>query len=230
MRWQRFSSRLAVAALLSTAIGASTLVTTASAQGSLSVTCVPSSATQCVVTISLVSNMDVDVIVSLPANNGFSLNDFEGTPDSAPSYTSLNNGYWTGTGTLWTCCLLQTGGAEPAGAVSTLTFALTPLTSSPTTTVPAKQPKKPAPLNLSFVVGSYTLSASDKTQLQALARKLTSGAKVTITGYAHSNPRLARNRALSTVDFLYARVKVSWRVVSVTTRSLNRVTVTTTAL
>jgi hypothetical protein len=230
MKWQRFSSRLAVAALLSSGIGASTFVGTAAAQGSLNVTCVPSSATQCVVTISLVSNMDVDVIVSLPANNGFSLNDFDGTPDSAPSYTSLNNGYWTGKGTLWTCCLLQTGSSEPAGAQSTLTFALTTLTSSPTTTVPAKQPKKPAVVNLSFLAGSYALSASDKTQLQALARKLTSAAKVTITGYALSNPRLARNRALSTVDFLYARVKVSWRIVSVTTRSLNRATVTTTAL
>src|ERR1700679_449264 len=99
MKWQRFSSRLAVAALLSSGIGASTFVGTAAAQGSLSVTCVPSSATQCVVTIDLVSNMDVDVVVTLPANNGFSLNLFTGTPDSAPSYTSLNNGYWNGTGT-----------------------------------------------------------------------------------------------------------------------------------
>jgi hypothetical protein len=230
MSWQGTSSRLAVTALLSTAIFASAFVATASAQGSLNVTCVASSATQCVVTIPLVSNMDVEVVVTLPANNGFSLNLFGGTPDSAPSYTSLNNGYWSGTGTSWTCCELQTGVTEPAGAVSTLTFALTPLTSSTTTTVPAKQPKKPAVLNLSFTAGSFALSASDKSQLQALARKLTTGAKVTITGYAHSNPSLARNRALSTADYLYARVKVSWRVVSVSTRSLNRVTVTTTAL
>jgi hypothetical protein len=174
--------------------------------------------------------MDVDVIVTLPANNGFSLNLFTGTPDSAPSYTSLNNGYWNGTGTLWTCCLLQTGGSEPAGAVSTLTFALTPLTSGPTTTVPGKQPKKPAPLNLSFAARSFALSASDKTQLRALATKLKAGAKVTITGYALSNPSLARNRALSTADYLFARVKVFWKVVSVSTRSLNRATVTTTAL
>jgi hypothetical protein len=196
----------------------------------LSVTCVASSATQCVVTIPLVSNMDVDVIVSLPANNGFSLNVFGGTPGSAPSYTSLNNGYWTGTGTLWTCCLLQTGGSEPANADSTLTFAITPQTSSPTTTVPAKKPKLPAALNLSFAAGSYALSASDKSQLQALSRKLRFGAKVTITGYARSDPSLARNRALSTADYLYARVKVIWKAVSVSTRSLNRATVTTTAL
>jgi hypothetical protein len=232
MRWQGISSRLALTVLLSAAIGLSTFVATASAQGSMSVTCVPSSATQCVVTIPLVSNMDVDVIVTLPANNGFSLNLFTGTPDSAPSYTSLNNGYWNGTGTLWTCCLLQTGASEPAGADSVLTFAITPLTSSPTTTVPKKQPKKPAPLNLSFAAGSSALSASDKSQLQALARKLTSGAKVTITGYARSNPSLARNRAISTTNYLQTRVKVtwSWKVVSISTRSLNRVTVTTTAL
>jgi hypothetical protein len=230
MRWQRFFSRLAAAVLLSTAVGATTYVATASAQGSLNVTCVASSATQCVVNIPLVSNMNVDVIVSLPANNGFSLNLFTGTPDSAPSYTSLNNGYWTGTGTSWTCCLLQTGGAEPAGAVSTLTFALTPLTSSPTTTVPGNKPTKPAPLNLSFAPGSFALSASDKAQLQALAKKLAPGARVTITGYALSNPGLARNRGLSTADFLYAKVKVFWKVVSVSTRALNRATVTTTAL
>jgi hypothetical protein len=174
--------------------------------------------------------MNVDVVVTLPANNGFSLNQFTGTPDSAPSYTSLNNGYWSGTGTPWTCCLLQTGGTEPAGAVSILTFAITPLSSSPTTTVPKKQPKKPAALNLSFAAGSFALSASDKTQLLTLARKLIPGAKVTITGYALSDPSLARNRALSSADYLYARVKVSWRVISVSTRSLNRATVTTNAL
>lgn len=230
MRWQGFSSRLATATLLSTTIGASTFVATASAQGSLGVTCVASSATECVVTISLVPNMDVDVIVTLPANNGFSMNVLSGTPGSAPSYTSLNNGFWTGTGTQWTCCLLQTGGSEPAGAVSTMTFSITPLTSSPTTTVPAKRPRTPAALNLSFAAGSFALSASDKSQLQALARRLRSGSKVTITGYALSDPSLARNRALSTADYLYARVKVAWRVVWVSTRSLNRVTVTTTAL
>ena len=229
MRWRRISSRVAVAALL-TAVGSSTFVATASAQSSLNVTCVPSSATQCVVTIPLVSNMNVDVIVSLPANNGFSLNVFGGTPGSAPSYTSLNNGYWTGKGTSWTCCQLQTGGAEPANADSTLTFALTPLTSSPTTTVPTKHSKLPAALNLNFVAGSYALTPSDKSQLQALARKLETGAKVTITGYALSNPTLARNRALSTADYLYAKVKVLWRVVSVSTRLLNRATVTTNSL
>src|SRR5271155_1552025 len=130
MRWQGISTRVAVAALLSTAIGASTFEASASAQGTLNVTCVASSATACVVTISLVANMDTNVIVTLPANNGFSLNTFTGTPDSAPAYTSLNNGYWSGTGTPWTCCLLQTGGSEPANAVSILTFSLTPLTSS----------------------------------------------------------------------------------------------------
>ncbi len=230
MTWQGISSRLAVAALLSTAIGASTYVATASAQGTLGVTCVASSATQCVVTINLVANMDVNVVVTLPANKGFSLNTFTGTPGSAPSYTSLNNGYWTGTGSPWTCCLLQTGGSEPAGAVSILTFAITPLTSSPTTTVPGKHSKIPTALNLSFAARSFVLSATDKSQLQALARKLTPGAKVTFTGYALSDPSLARSRGLSAADYLYSRVRVFWRVVSVSTRSLNRVTVTTTAL
>ena len=227
MRWQGISSRLAVAALLSTVIGASTFVATASAQGSLSVTCVASSATQCVVTIDLVSNMDDNVIVTLPANNGFSLNTFTGTPDSAPSYTSLNDGFWSGTGTLWTCCLLQTGPSEPAGADSILTFAITPLTSS-TTTAPKKQ-QNLAPLNLNFAAGSPALSASDKTQLQALAKKLTSGAKVTITSYARSNPSLARKRAIATTNYLQSKVKVSWSwtVFSISTRPLNRVTVTT---
>lgn len=230
MGWQGISSRFVVAVLLSTAIGASTFVATASAQGSLDVTCVASSATECVVTIPLVSDMDVDVIVTLPANNGFSMNLLSGTQGSAPSYTSLDNGFWSGTGTPWTCCLLQTGGSEPAGAVSTMTFAITPLTSSPTTTVPARQPRIPAALNLSFATGSFALNSSDKSHLQTLASKLAPGAKVTFTGYALSDPSLARNRALSAADFLYARVKVNWRVISVTTRSLNRVTVTTTAL
>jgi hypothetical protein len=173
--------------------------------------------------------MDVDVVVTLPANNGFSLNTFTGTPGSAPSFTSLNNGYWTGTGTSWTCCLLQTGGSEPANAISVLTFSLTPPGSGTTTTIPTKQ-KIPAALNLSFAAGSFVLSASDKSQLQALARKLRIGAKVTITGYALANPNLARNRALATTDYLYAKVKVDWRVVTVSNRALNRVTVTTTAL
>ena len=230
MRLRGISSRLAVVALLSTVIGASTYVATASAQGTLDVTCVASSATQCVVTIDLVSNMDVDVVVSLPANNGFSLNNFGGTPMSAPSFTSLNNGYWTGTGTPWTCCLLQTGGAEPAGAMAILTFAITPLTSGPTTTAPGKHSKIPAAVNLSFAAGSFALSPSDKAQLQALARKLSPGAKVTFTGYAHADPSLARSRGLSAADFLYSKVTILWRVVSVSTRSLNRVTVTTNSL
>jgi hypothetical protein len=230
MKWQWISSRLAVAALLSAAIGVSMYGETASAQGTLGVTCVASSATQCVVTINLVSNMDVDVVVTLPANNGFSLNTFTGTPMSAPSFTSLNNGYWTGTGTPWTCCLLQTGGSEPAGAVSYLTFAITPLTSSPTTTVPGKHSKIPAALNLSFAPRSFALSATDKAQLQALAKKLSPGAKVTFTGYALSDPSLARSRGLAAAGFLYSKVKVLWRVVSLSNRSLNRVTVTTNAL
>ena len=229
MRWHAILSRLAVAALLSSTLGAAAFVPTASAQGSLGVTCVASSATQCVVTISLVPNMNVNVVVTLPANDGFSLNTFTGTPGSAPSFTSLNNGYWTGTGTSWTCCLLQTGGTEPANAVSVLTFALTPPGSGTTTTNPTKQPKIPAALNLSFAPGSFVLSASDKAQLQALARKLKTGAKVTITGYALANANLARNRALATTDYLYAKVKVDWKVVTVS-RALNRVTVTTTAL
>jgi hypothetical protein len=229
MKWQGISSRLAIA-LLSTAIFTSTFVVSASAQGSLPVTCVASSATQCVVTIPLASNMDVDVVVTLPANKGFSLNLFGGTPSSAPSYTSLNNGYWSGTGTLWTCCLLQTGPSEPSGADSILTFSLTPMTSSPTSTVPTKKPKLPPTLNLSFAAKSFALSASDKSQLQALAGKLKTGAKVTITGYALSNPSLARNRGLSTADYLFARVKVSWKVIAISNRALNRVTVTTTAL
>jgi hypothetical protein len=228
MKLQGISSRLAVAALLSAAIGATAFVPAASAQGTLNVTCVASSATECVVNIPLTSNMDVDVVVALPTNNGFSLNDFSGTPDSAPTYTSLNNGYWNGTGTSWLCCELQTGPNEPAGAVSTLTFALTPLSSGPTTTVPAK--RKPAPLNLSFAAKSFALSASDKSQLRSLAKKLPAGAKVTITGYALANSNLARNRALATADYLFAKVKVFWKVISVSTRSLNRATVTTTAL
>lgn len=230
MGWQGISSRLAVAALVTIGIGASTFASTASAQSSLTVKCVPSSSTQCVVTIPLVANMNVDVVVTLPANNGFSMNLLSGTPNSAPSYTSLDNGYWSGTGTPWTCCLLQTGGSEPAGAVSTMTFSITPPTAGPTTTVSAKQPRIPRALNLSFAAGNFRLSASDKSQLQALARKLKTGSKVTITGYAFSNPSLARNRALSTADYLYSRVKISWKVVSVSSRSLNRVTVTTTAL
>jgi hypothetical protein len=229
MKWQRISSRLAVAALLSTTIGVSTFVTTASAQGSLGVTCVPSSATVCVVTIPLVSNMDVDVVVTLPANNGFSMNDLNGTPGSAPSFTSLNDGYWSGKGTPWTCCLLQTGDESP-GAVSTMTFSITPLSSGPTTTIPTKRPKLPAALNLSFAAGSWALNAVDKTQLQALARKLKTGARVTFTDYSLTNPSLARNRALETVDYLYAKVKINWRIVTVSTRSLNRVTVTTVTL
>jgi outer membrane protein OmpA-like peptidoglycan-associated protein len=110
-----------------------------------------------------------------------------------------------------------------------MTFAITPLWSGTTTTVPAKQPRIPA-LNLSFTAKSYALSASDKNQLQALAGKLSPGARVTFTGYARSDLSLARDRALSTADFLYARVKIQWRVVSVSTRSLNRVTVTTISL
>jgi hypothetical protein len=55
---------------------------------------------------------------------------------------------------------------------------------------------------------------------------------VTITGYAHSNPNLARSRAVSATNYLRARVNVSWswKVVWISNRALNRVTVTTTAL
>ena len=120
-------------------------------------------------------------------------------------------------------------GSEPAGAVSMLTFALTPLTSGTYHYRPGEaEACRPEPefcgeeLRAQRVGQVSTPSAGyENSQPEA---------KVTITGYALSNPSLARNRALSTADYLYARVKVIWRVVSVSTRSLNRVTVTTTAL
>lgn len=198
----------------------------AHAQGSQSVSCVLTNPTTCVAKIPLVANMDVDITFSFPPNNGWSANIFNGVGPA--DWTSLNGGYWTGTGSSLTANL-QTPSSEPANAEADVTFGITPLTAVTTTTVVTKK-KLPAPVAITFAATSRTLSPTDKALLNTLAKKLRLNSRVTYTGYAKANPGLARNRALVVANYLYARVQVFTTVVTVTATSLNEVRVVTTAL
>ena len=211
------TSRLAAAAVLAWSLGVAA-ATSADAQGSLTVACVPSSPTVCVATVPLTSNMDVNLTLTFPPNDGFNVGNDNGT---GPYGIMPPGGYSSGIGSSWTA-VLTTDTNEPAGAVAVFTVTITPLSSS--TTIPSK--KLPAPINVAFAPNGWGLSAGAKAQLAALAKKVKVDAHVTFTGYAKSDYLVARNRARSAADYFYSRVNVYWTIVTNTTKALNRVTVT----
>lgn len=69
-----------------------------------------------------------------------------------------------------------------------------------------------------------------KSEIEALAKKLKSGASVTITGYSHGNPALAKRRAEIVERLLESLVHVHVTVKIVTSKPINRVGIVTTKL
>jgi uncharacterized protein YjbI with pentapeptide repeats len=87
---------------------------------------------------------------------------------------------------------------------------------------------KPATVSVTFTSKSSVLSAAAKRVLLALSKKLVSGASVTVTGYAKGNVVLARSRATATSKYLSSKIKIHATLKTVTSASLNKVTVITT--
>jgi uncharacterized protein YjbI with pentapeptide repeats len=87
---------------------------------------------------------------------------------------------------------------------------------------------KPATVSVTFTSKSSVLSAAAKRVLLALSKKLVSGASVTVTGYAKGNVVLARSRAMTASRYLAGKIKVHATLKTVTSVSVNRVTVITT--
>ena len=72
-----------------------------------------------------------------------------------------------------------------------------------------------------------SLSSMAKNVLDALAKKLESGATLTITGNARGNASLAGRRAMVVATYLESKVHVHVTLKSVTTSTVNKVRVTT---
>jgi hypothetical protein len=86
----------------------------------------------------------------------------------------------------------------------------------------------PSPFQVLFAGNSTALSAAAKKALVAYALKLSSGADVTLTGYAKGNAFLAKSRATTVALFLEAAVSnLRFQLHEITTSSANSVFVVT---
>ena len=90
----------------------------------------------------------------------------------------------------------------------------------------AGPPVLPSPVSVTFTAGSSALSASARSALTSLSKRLQSGASLAIVGYARSDA-LALSRARTVELFIGHLVSVHVTLKAVTTASVNRVTVTT---
>jgi hypothetical protein len=97
------------------------------------------------------------------------------------------------------------------------------------------EPKVPTALptvvTVTFAAKSSALSTKAKEALDALGKKLASGASVTVTGYAKGNNVLAKSRAAAVTNYLSSLIKVHVTlksVVTVVNVALNKATVATT--
>jgi hypothetical protein len=93
---------------------------------------------------------------------------------------------------------------------------------------PFQKTALPAVVTVLFAAKSSALSARAKVALQALTKKLRSGASLTVTGYAKGNTVLAKRRATTTANYLSSRFPVHVALKSVTNSAVNKATVTTT--
>jgi outer membrane protein OmpA-like peptidoglycan-associated protein len=74
-----------------------------------------------------------------------------------------------------------------------------------------------------FNASSKSLNAAAKTLLNAFAKKIVSSNSVVVTGYAHGNLALARQRASVVAHYLVGRVQVHVNLKTVTVTSLHEV-------
>jgi hypothetical protein len=96
-----------------------------------------------------------------------------------------------------------------------------------TATTPAPT-KLPGTIAIGFRLKESAISASERSALLALSKKLTAGETITVTGYAKGDKALAKRRAQEVGAFLSARAKVHFVIKAVTITAVNKVTVTTT--
>ncbi len=125
----------------------------------------------------------------------------------------------------------STGTADvllPASATTTTTTTTTlPPTTTTTTATGTTPPVRPASVDLGFAAGSAALSPAERNELGAIARKLVSGSRVTLTSFADGNTALARRRAEAVAAFLEAHAHVTVTI-HWSSGSGNKVTVVTT--
>ncbi len=115
-----------------------------------------------------------------------------------------------------TCLVTATKGAK----------GVTPLVTSPPTTITFTKPSSRSPALSSvvhFSASSATLNAAAKSVIDAFAKKVKGGVTVVITGYSHSNRKLAKLRATVVATYLTSRVRVVTSIKAVTDTSLHEV-------
>jgi hypothetical protein len=106
---------------------------------------------------------------------------------------------------------------------------LTGVTSDAIDVTVGVQHSRPGALTVSFTGTSSVLSTSSKTSLSALAKKLTPGASVTITGYAPSSTAVANSRAKAVAKYLGGLVSLHTVIKTVKGTTARKVVVSTIA-
>jgi len=99
-----------------------------------------------------------------------------------------------------------------------------------TPTAPSPPTSVPIPRDLTYAGNSDVLTSKSKTLLLVLISKLKSGASLTVTGYAHDDAALAKDRATLVADFLRDHLSLHVSIKMVTTSAIGRVMVVTTKL
>jgi hypothetical protein len=87
---------------------------------------------------------------------------------------------------------------------------------------------KPQAVSVSFVKGKSVLSVNAKHALAALSKRLIAGARLSVTGYAHGNTKLARSRTITVANYTVSKLKLTVSIKTVTTSTSNSATVVTT--
>ena len=106
---------------------------------------------------------------------------------------------------------------------------LTGVTSNAIDVTVGVQHSRPGASTVSFTGTSSVLSTSSKTSLSALAKKLTPGASVTITGYAPSSTAVANSRAKAVAKYLGGLVSLHTVIKTVKGTTARKVVVSTIA-
>lgn len=93
-----------------------------------------------------------------------------------------------------------------------VTTTTTPGTTKPVTTTTAKPVVQPLTVQVTFAATGTTLSAAAKSQLSVLAKKILTGATVTIWGYSKKSLSLSNGRATVVESYLKSKTKSKFSV------------------
>ena len=151
-----------------------------------------------------------------------------GDPDGGSLSYSVHNGTASGCaiegGMLsakseGTCIVTATKAASGSAPIVSSTATAVTFTAKPSVTPPLT-------ITINFTSKGSTLNGADKIALSALAKKLTTGEKVTCVGYAEDNAPLALTRAKVVALYLTSRLKVDVTLKEVVTLTANSVVAT----